>query len=94
MERRQRNYTPLKNWLRLYPRHYLATGLLGYGFAKFFPSQFQEMMASRLMMEVGEQPERKGSGPARPLIYFTSYSTIFSKIFPDCLFFKISFFAP
>jgi hypothetical protein len=45
----------LHQWLRLYIRYFLVTFLFGYGFIKVFPSQFQEISASRLAMTVGDQ---------------------------------------
>jgi uncharacterized membrane protein YphA (DoxX/SURF4 family) len=74
LERRQTNYIHLKSWLQLYLRYFLAATLLGYGFAKFFPSQFQEVTASRLIMEVGEQT------PMLLAWNFMGYSIAFTRI--------------
>ena len=74
LERRKKNYLHLKDWLQLYLRYYLAAALLGYGFAKFFPSQFQEVTASRLVMEVGEQT------PMLLAWNFMGYSVAFTRI--------------
>lgn len=55
LDRQNRNYEKLYQWLRLYLRFFLAAYLFGYGFVKVFPSQFQAITASRLTMTVGEQ---------------------------------------
>lgn len=73
-DRRQPNYHRLNNWLVLYLRYFLAAALLGYGFAKFFPSQFQEVTASRMVMEVGEQT------PMLLAWNFMGYSVAFTRI--------------
>jgi uncharacterized membrane protein YphA (DoxX/SURF4 family) len=55
LDRHRSNYIRLNEWFRLYLRYFLAISLIVYGFDKLFPSQFQEVTASRLVMEVGEQ---------------------------------------
>ena len=55
LDRNRKNYVQLHEWLRLYLRYFLISFLFGYGFVKVFPSQFQEITASRLTMMVGEQ---------------------------------------
>ena len=74
LDRRRANYIRLNDWLLLYLRYFLATYLLGYGFAKFFPSQFQAVTASRLVMEVGEQT------PMLLAWNFMGYSVAFTRI--------------
>jgi hypothetical protein len=55
IDRDRNNYEKLYRWLKLYLRFFLIGYLLGYGFIKVFPSQFQEITASRLTMTVGDQ---------------------------------------
>jgi hypothetical protein len=74
LDRQRTHYTRLYNWLWLYLRYFLASFLLGYGFVKFFPSQFQAVTASRLVMEVGEQ------SPMLLAWNFMGYSVVFNKI--------------
>jgi hypothetical protein len=61
-------------WLKLYLRFFLAAYLLGYGFDKLFPSQFQPLTASRLALTVGEQ------SPMLLAWNFMGYSTVFTGI--------------
>jgi hypothetical protein len=56
LDRKRNNYELLYQWLRLYIRYFLSAYLFGYGFIKVFPSQFQSITASRLVMTVGDQP--------------------------------------
>ena len=74
LDRRRTNSTRMYVWLRLYLRYFLAAYLFGYGFVKFFPSQFQEVTASRLVMEVGEQT------PMLLAWNFMGYSVTFTRI--------------
>jgi uncharacterized membrane protein YphA (DoxX/SURF4 family) len=55
IERKRNNYQILFGWLDFYLRYFLAAYLFGYGFIKIFPSQFQAITASRLVMRVGDQ---------------------------------------
>jgi len=55
IDRRGKNHERLFQLLKLYLRYFLASYLLGYGFVKVFPSQFQAITASRLTMTVGDQ---------------------------------------
>lgn len=55
IDRRAKNHERLFQLLKLYLRYFLASYLLGYGFVKVFPSQFQAITASRLTMTVGDQ---------------------------------------
>ncbi|HEY1871173.1 MAG TPA: hypothetical protein VGG71_08950, partial [Chitinophagaceae bacterium] len=48
IDRKRKNYEKLYQWLRLYLRYFLVAYLFGYGFAKVFPSQFEDITASRL----------------------------------------------
>jgi len=65
------NYEKLYRWLRLYLRYFLAAYLFGYGFIKIFPSQFQSITASRLIMSVGDQ------APMLLAWNFMGYSRVF-----------------
>jgi hypothetical protein len=72
---RQRNHdAKLHQWLNVYLRFFLAAYLLGYGFNKVFPSQFQAITASRLTLTVGEQ------SPMLLAWNFMGYSTTFTRI--------------
>lgn len=55
IDHKRKNYEKLYQWLRLYLRYFLIAYLFGYGFIKIFPSQFQDITASRLTMTVGDQ---------------------------------------
>lgn len=74
LDRQRKNYSLLNKWFQFYLRYFLATYLLGYGFVKFFPSQFEEVTASRLVMQVGEQT------PMLLAWNFMGYSVAFSRI--------------
>ena len=54
-DQRRKNYEKLYHWMKLYLRYYLAAYLFGYGFIKVFPSQFEPITASNLVMQVGDQ---------------------------------------
>ena len=73
-DRRRKNYEKLYQWLRLYLRFFLAAYLFGYGFVKIFPSQFQEITASRLTQTVGDQ------SPMLLAWNFMGYSTVLMKL--------------
>jgi len=55
VDRRSKNHERLFQLLKLYLRYFLASYLLGYGFIKVFPSQFQAITESRLTATVGDQ---------------------------------------
>jgi hypothetical protein len=74
MDRQRSNYSRLYAWSYLYLRYFLAAYLLGYGFVKFFPSQFQAVSASRLVMDVGEQT------PMLLAWNFMGYSVVFNMV--------------
>ena len=74
LDRKRRNYEKLYQWLRLYLRYFLVAYLFGYGFIKVFPSQFQEITASRLTMTVGDQ------SPMLLAWNFMGYSTFLMKL--------------
>ena len=73
-DRRRIDYEKLYQWLRLYLRFFLAAYLFGYGFVKVFPSQFQEITASRLTQTVGDQ------SPMLLAWNFMGYSTVLMKL--------------
>jgi hypothetical protein len=54
LDRRRKEYRTLHGWLRLLLRYALSAVLLGYGFAKVFPLQFQPARLARLMEPYGE----------------------------------------
>jgi uncharacterized membrane protein YphA (DoxX/SURF4 family) len=74
MDRQRKQYKKLNAWAYLYLRYFLAAYLLGYGFIKFFPSQFQAVSASRLVMDVGEQT------PMLLAWNFMGYSVVFNVV--------------
>jgi len=71
---KRKNYLNLNEWLKIYLRYFLAAYLFGYGFVKVFPSQFQEITASRLVMTVGDQ------SPMLLAWNFMGYSTTLMKL--------------
>ncbi len=54
LDRRRADYRELHGWLRLLLRYTLAFTLLGYGFAKVFPLQFQPPSLGKLIEPYGE----------------------------------------
>ena len=74
IDRNSKNYDTANQWLRLYLRFFLAAFLFGYGFNKWFPSQFQPITASRLTMTVGDQ------SPMLVAWNFMGYSVTMMKI--------------
>ena len=54
LDRKRRDYTAAMGWTRLALRYLLAWVVLGYGFAKVFPLQFQPPTAERLMQPFGD----------------------------------------
>jgi hypothetical protein len=74
IDRKRNNYSRLHAWAYLYLRYFLAAYLLGYGFIKVFPSQFQAVSASRLVMNVGEQT------PMLLAWNFMGYSVVFNMV--------------
>lgn len=74
VDRERKHYTKMYAWAYLYLRYFLAAYLLGYGFIKLFPSQFQAVSASRLVMEVGEQT------PMLLAWNFMGYSVVFNMV--------------
>ena len=73
-DRKRTNYEKLFGWQKIYLSFFLAAFLLGYGFIKVFPSQFQAITASRLTMTMGDQ------SPMLLAWNFMGYSTTMMKL--------------
>jgi hypothetical protein len=73
LDRRRANYRTLYAWLRLMVRFTLAFTLLGYGFAKVYPLQFQQPFLSTLTETYGE------SSPMGILWTFMGASAAYTK---------------
>lgn len=52
---RQKSYNALHHWLRVGVRYYLASMMIGYGFAKVFHSQMPSPMLSQLVQPFGDK---------------------------------------
>lgn len=53
LDRRRNEYVILHSWLRLLIRYFMALMLIGYGYGKVFPLQFQPNTLVRLSQEYG-----------------------------------------